>query len=150
MTAPANKDWLDQCLEDLKAHAGKGLVIAGYRQPQAVHELVNLINEKLGNLGHAVEIHVSDTPLVHGNLHDLKDDLGNLDRIIKGARMSLDYAAANFSPYQHKVLRIVEFPRYAQFAQSYPNTIPFSEEDLVVILSVAGSPTVVLRFCRSC
>ena len=51
----------------------------------------------------------------------------NLDRIIKGARMSLDYAAANFSPYQHKVLRIVEFPRYAQFAQSYPNTIPFSE-----------------------
>jgi ABC-2 type transport system permease protein len=51
----------------------------------------------------------------------------NLDRIIKGARASLDYYSANFSPYQHKVLRIVEFPRYAQFAQSYPNTIPFSE-----------------------
>ncbi|MDB5963230.1 MAG: hypothetical protein JWP59_4524, partial [Massilia sp.] len=51
----------------------------------------------------------------------------NLDRIVKGARMALDYAATNYSPYQHKVLRIVEFPRYAQFAQSYPNTIPFSE-----------------------
>jgi ABC-2 type transport system permease protein len=51
----------------------------------------------------------------------------NLDRIVRGARASLEYASANFSPYQHKVLRIVEFPRYAQFAQSYPNTIPFSE-----------------------
>ena len=51
----------------------------------------------------------------------------NLDRIVKGARLALDYAATNYSPYQHKVLRIVEFPRYAQFAQSYPNTIPFSE-----------------------
>jgi hypothetical protein len=51
----------------------------------------------------------------------------NLERIIKGARASLDYYAANFSPYQHKVLRIVEFPRYEMFAQSYPSTIPFSE-----------------------
>jgi hypothetical protein len=51
----------------------------------------------------------------------------NLDRIIKGARASLDYYSANFSPYQHKMLRIVEFPRYAAFAQSFPNTIPFSE-----------------------
>ncbi|MBT5846115.1 MAG: TAT-variant-translocated molybdopterin oxidoreductase [Verrucomicrobiales bacterium] len=82
VTEPANKDWLDKCLEDLQAHAGKGLVMAGYRQPQAVHELVNLINEKLGNLGHTVEIHVSDTSPVHGNLHDLKDNLGNLERII--------------------------------------------------------------------
>jgi ABC-2 type transport system permease protein len=51
----------------------------------------------------------------------------NLDRIINGARASLDYYSANFSPYQHKVLRIVEFPRYATFAQSYPATIAFSE-----------------------
>ncbi|MDB5951303.1 MAG: hypothetical protein JWR65_3158 [Massilia sp.] len=51
----------------------------------------------------------------------------NLDRIVRGARASLEYASANFSPYQHKVLRVVEFPRYFQFAQSYPNTIPFSE-----------------------
>ena len=82
VSVPTNKEWLDKCLEDLQAHAGKGLVMAGYRQPQAVHELVNLINEKLGNLGHTVEIHVSDTPPVHGNLHDLKDNLGNVDRII--------------------------------------------------------------------
>jgi ABC-2 type transport system permease protein len=52
----------------------------------------------------------------------------NLDRMIAGMKASLDYNSKNFSPYQHKQLRIVEFPRiYGSFAQSYPNTIPFSE-----------------------
>ncbi|HZX27378.1 MAG TPA: M1 family aminopeptidase [Telluria sp.] len=51
----------------------------------------------------------------------------NLDRMIRGVKASLEYCTANFSPYQHKMLRIVEFPRYATFAQSFPNTIPYSE-----------------------
>ena len=51
----------------------------------------------------------------------------NLDRMIKGAKDSLEYYSTKFGPYPHKVLRIVEFPRYAQFAQSFPNTIPYSE-----------------------
>ena len=51
----------------------------------------------------------------------------NVDRMIEGVKRSLDYYTANFSPYQHKQVRILEFPRYARFAQSFPNTIPFSE-----------------------
>ena len=52
----------------------------------------------------------------------------NLDRMMKGMKASLDYNSKNFSPYQHKQLRIVEFPRTGGgFAQSFPNTIPFSE-----------------------
>lgn len=51
----------------------------------------------------------------------------NIDRMIKGIKKSLDYFWKNFSPYQHKQVRILEFPRYATFAQSFPNTIPFSE-----------------------
>jgi hypothetical protein len=51
----------------------------------------------------------------------------NVDRMIEGAKDSLDYFTANFTPYQHKQVRIIEFPRYAQFAQSFANTIPFSE-----------------------
>jgi len=51
----------------------------------------------------------------------------NVGRMIYGVQKSLDYFTANFSPYQHKQVRILEFPRYAQFAQSFPNTIPFSE-----------------------
>jgi len=38
------KQWLDACIEDLKGHKGKGLVVAGYRQPESVHVLVHQIN----------------------------------------------------------------------------------------------------------
>jgi len=52
----------------------------------------------------------------------------NLDRMMAGMKASLTYNSKNFSPYQHKQVRIIEFPRtYGSFAQSYPNTIPFSE-----------------------
>tara|TARA_B110000116_G_scaffold116854_1_gene101425 strand:- start:1 stop:1443 length:1443 start_codon:yes stop_codon:yes gene_type:complete len=52
----------------------------------------------------------------------------NLDRMMKGMKASLAYNAKNFSPYQHKQARIIEFPRTAgTFAQSFANTIPFSE-----------------------
>lgn len=51
----------------------------------------------------------------------------NVDRMIEATRKSLDYFTANFSPYQHRQVRILEFPRYAKFAQSFANTIPFSE-----------------------
>jgi aminopeptidase N len=51
----------------------------------------------------------------------------NVDRMIYGVRKSLDYFTKNFSPYQHRQVRILEFPRYARFAQSFANTIPYSE-----------------------
>jgi len=52
----------------------------------------------------------------------------NLDRMMVGMKASLDYNSKNFSPYQHKQARIIEFPRtQGSFAQSFPNTIPFSE-----------------------
>jgi aminopeptidase N len=51
----------------------------------------------------------------------------NLDRMIKATKLSLDYFTQHFSPYQHRQVRIIEFPRYASFAQSFPNTIPYSE-----------------------
>jgi hypothetical protein len=51
----------------------------------------------------------------------------NVDKMIKGIKNSLDYFTSNFSPYQFKQVRIVEFPRYESFAQSFPNTIPYSE-----------------------
>ncbi|MFT4666513.1 MAG: ABC-2 type transport system permease protein [Ulvibacter sp.] len=51
----------------------------------------------------------------------------NLDRMMHAMKSSLDYYDKEFSPYQYKQLRIVEFPRYIEFAQSFPNMIPFSE-----------------------
>ena len=51
----------------------------------------------------------------------------NVERMIRGAQASLDYASRRFGRYQFRELRIVEFPRYAQYAQAFPGTIPFSE-----------------------
>lgn len=52
----------------------------------------------------------------------------NVDRMISAIKKSLDYYTENFSPYQHKQVRIIEFPRTGGgFAQSFANTIPFSE-----------------------
>ncbi|HEX5724073.1 MAG TPA: M1 family aminopeptidase [Longimicrobiaceae bacterium] len=51
----------------------------------------------------------------------------NLDRMIDAVKKSLDYFTAAFGPYQHRQVRILEFPRYEVFAQAFPNTIPYSE-----------------------
>lgn len=51
----------------------------------------------------------------------------NIDRMMSSMKASLQYYSKNFSPYQYEQLRIMEFPRYAQFAQSFPGTVPFSE-----------------------
>ncbi|MEM7099121.1 MAG: M1 family aminopeptidase [Pseudomonadota bacterium] len=51
----------------------------------------------------------------------------NVEPMIRGTQKSLDYFTQAFSPYQYRQFRILEFPRYATFAQSFPNTIPFSE-----------------------
>ncbi len=52
----------------------------------------------------------------------------NLERFFAGIKASLDYNTKYFSPYQHRQVRIIEFPRTGgSFAQSFPNTLPFSE-----------------------
>lgn len=51
----------------------------------------------------------------------------DLDQMMAGMKDSLAYFERSFGPYQHRQARILEFPRYAMFAQSFPNTIPYSE-----------------------
>lgn len=51
----------------------------------------------------------------------------NLDRMMLGMKDALEYCSKHFGPYQHRQMRIIEFPRYARFAQAFPNTVPFSE-----------------------
>ena len=51
----------------------------------------------------------------------------DVDDMIASSKAGLDYYQANFSPFQFRQFRIVEFPRYRQFAQSFPNTVPYTE-----------------------
>jgi ABC-2 type transport system permease protein len=51
----------------------------------------------------------------------------DIDDMLASSRAGLAYYEKNFSPYQFKQYRILEYPRYRTFAQSFPNTVPFSE-----------------------
>ena len=51
----------------------------------------------------------------------------DLDKMIGASKGGLDYYTRNYGPYQFAQYRILEFPRYRGFAQSFPNTVPFSE-----------------------
>jgi hypothetical protein len=51
----------------------------------------------------------------------------NLDDMLESTKAGLDYFQKNFSAYQFQQFRIMEFPRYRTFAQSFSNTVPYSE-----------------------
>ena len=51
----------------------------------------------------------------------------NVPNMLKSLEKSLSYYIKNFGPYYHKQCRIIEFPRYDDFAQAFPGTMPYSE-----------------------
>lgn len=51
----------------------------------------------------------------------------NIDRMMESVRDSIDYFGEAFGPYQHRQMRIMEYPGYRTFAQSFANTVPYSE-----------------------
>ncbi|MCS1409522.1 MAG: Menaquinone reductase, iron-sulfur cluster-binding subunit [Verrucomicrobia subdivision 3 bacterium] len=54
-TANVSSEWVLEAVKDLAAHQGHSLVVAGYRQPVAVHFLAHALNLVLDNIGHTVE-----------------------------------------------------------------------------------------------
>lgn len=56
--------WIDALAKDLLANRGKGLIVAGERQPPAVHAAVCALNTSLGNTGRTVSYYeTKDTAL---------------------------------------------------------------------------------------
>jgi ABC-2 type transport system permease protein len=51
----------------------------------------------------------------------------NIARMMAGMKAALSYCSENYTPYQFHQLRILEFPVYLKLAQSFPNTISYSE-----------------------
>jgi ABC-type transport system involved in multi-copper enzyme maturation permease subunit len=58
--------------------------------------------------------------------YDKKHEV-NVEMMLDAVERSLEYYTTNFGPYYHKQCRIIEFPRYASFAQAFPGTMPYSE-----------------------
>lgn len=51
----------------------------------------------------------------------------NVERMLDSMEASLEIFQRDFGSFQHDHLSIVEFPRYATYAQSFPTLVPFSE-----------------------
>jgi len=57
----------------------------------------------------------------------IKEHAYNVPNMFESMKKSLGYYTKNFGKYYHHQCRIVEFPRYSDFAQSFPGTMPYSE-----------------------
>jgi len=66
----------------------------------------------------------------------------DLDTMMESMKETLAYCSANYSPFQFHQLRIIEFPGYGTFAESFANTIPFSES-IGFITKVSNKPDAV-------
>jgi hypothetical protein len=73
----------------------------------------------------------------------------NLKRMMDGMKHSLEYYGQKFSSYQYRQMRIMEFPRYATFAQSFANTVPFSE-GIGFILNIKEGEDVDIPYYVTC
>jgi len=54
--AKVDAKWVIECAKDLVAHKGAALVVAGQRQPLAVHALAHAMNEVLGAFGKTIQL----------------------------------------------------------------------------------------------
>jgi len=94
-----SKKWLAAVAADLERQRGRSLVLAGRRQPAAVHALVAAINGALGNAGNTVEY---GEPLVGDQgpaaLGALVEDVaaGNVDTLVITASNPVYTAPADF------------------------------------------------------
>ncbi|WP_103068875.1 ABC transporter permease/M1 family aminopeptidase [Aquimarina sediminis] len=68
--------------------------------------------------GKKVDLEIYHSPKHKRNLSYFKD----------GLVAGLEYCSKNFYEYPNSVIRIVEFPAHATFAQSFVTTIPYSED----------------------
>jgi MoCo/4Fe-4S cofactor protein with predicted Tat translocation signal len=115
LPAGVNPKWISECAKDLLAHRGQSLVVAGYRQPPAVHLLAHAINSALGNLGRTVDYYEA-ADQAEGGLAELARSLnaGEVDTLVilngnpvYNASADLDWAEA-----QRKAKTVVRLGYY--------------------------------------
>ncbi len=107
--------WISECAKDLLANRGAALVVAGYRQPLAVHLLAHAMNDALGNLGKAVEL--LDAPEADaGGIADLAKALnaGQVETLaILGVNPAYNTSAdLNWTTTQRKTKTVVRLGCY--------------------------------------
>jgi MoCo/4Fe-4S cofactor protein with predicted Tat translocation signal len=98
--ATFDERWLRAVVHDLQRYAGTSVVIAGRRQPPAVHALAAAINAALGNVGNTVSYLLSPLDLPSGPraLGELVEDIaaGAVDTLVITASNPVYTAPVDF------------------------------------------------------
>ncbi len=81
-TGPAgwHEKWIAAVAKDLELHRGRSLVLAGDRQPAAVHLLAHALNERLGNVGQTVNYTAPIDARPGNRTQSLRDLVNDIDK----------------------------------------------------------------------
>ncbi|NNE90470.1 MAG: TAT-variant-translocated molybdopterin oxidoreductase [Verrucomicrobiales bacterium] len=85
-----NSKWIAECAKDLKASNGKALVVAGSRQPKAVHAVVAAINDALGAFGGPIALVNTGAKAT--------DSIADLARDIAGGKVKTLFVSTESDP----------------------------------------------------
>ena len=91
-----------------------------YKMDKPIHNLFAFVSgkyERMSETWNGIDLEILHHPKHNYNLNTMMD----------GMKKSIEYYSELYGPYAYRQCRIIEFPRYASFAVSFPNTIPFSE-----------------------
>ncbi len=98
-----------------------------YASRKKVLNFMTILSGRYRSSKHVWEAKAGDHQPVEISVHhDVKHQV-NVPRMLEAADYSLSAMTEAFGPYPHNQLRIIEFPRYRTFAQSFAANIPFSE-----------------------
>ena len=129
LPASVNAAWVEECANDLKANAGASVVLAGHRQPLAVHVIANLLNAALGNNGKTVFFSELSSAPTNTDLAGIARDLagGQIDTlVILGGNPALTAPAdLKWAEAQKKARNVIRLGYYEDetFAASPENTL---------------------------
>ncbi|WP_201982233.1 ABC transporter permease/M1 family aminopeptidase [Hymenobacter rubidus] len=97
-----------------------------YRMDQPMLPMISVLSARYQVHRESWQPPAGGPPVAIEIYHDPKHPY-NVARMAEALRKALPYYTAAFGPYQYRQIRVLEFPRYKSFAQSFPNTVPFSE-----------------------
>ncbi|HEX8660177.1 MAG TPA: M1 family aminopeptidase [Hymenobacter sp.] len=97
-----------------------------YRMDQTIWPIVSILSARYQTLRTSWQNPAGGPPVAIEIYYD-PHHATNVRRMAQALHDGLGYYSQAFGSYQYRHVRLLEFPRYKSFAQSYANTIQFSE-----------------------
>ncbi|MES1223429.1 MAG: M1 family aminopeptidase, partial [Bacteroidota bacterium] len=96
-----------------------------YIQDTPIQCFFNIVSARYDELKDSVKL--EDGKLVTTEVFYHKTHPFNINRFNDAYKDGLVYFSKSYGDFQFRQMRLLEFPRYAGFAQSFPNTVPYAE-----------------------